>query len=280
MFAYFIGAAPDGSRVLFATDAALDPADHNTDYDVYAITTGGPSLVSTGAPGDSTFPSPIFVSADASAFVFYSTARLVPEDLDDENDLYMSKGGSFRLVADGAYQLSWSQFVGNRFYVSTSQPIDPADTDTRLDVYDATDAAARLTTPFDGGYDIQFYQYSVDGHYGFLGASRLTPDDHDNVTDVYRFDLIDPGAPVLVSAGATLAGDWGTTFAGASDDGQFVALGSNDRLTADDTEPANTVNSADVYLSRIVPVPRRPWQPEASFRAGMSPRPPTRSSRP
>ena len=81
--ASFSGMSADGSHVFFQTHEALDPADGDTEVDLYEWSAAGVALVSTsdadtGSAGGSYHAS----TADGSHVYFWTDGRLTPEDTD------------------------------------------------------------------------------------------------------------------------------------------------------------------------------------------------------
>lgn len=81
----------DDGRVFFNTRDALSPADTNGKVDVYQWDHGSVSLISSGAgTTDSTFSD---ASVDGSGVFFATSQRLVPQDIDDNVDIYDARVG-------------------------------------------------------------------------------------------------------------------------------------------------------------------------------------------
>ncbi len=84
----------DGSRVFFDSGDALVPGDVNGKLDVYEYEGGRPYLISSGTSNDESF----FLDASASGDdVFFETrSQLVPQDTDEQFDIYDARvGGGF-----------------------------------------------------------------------------------------------------------------------------------------------------------------------------------------
>src|SRR3954449_11698921 len=102
--ASFVGAAPDGSRVYFASTEQLLPEDTDSSVDVYIRRGSKLELASGPAPGaPDSGASGVQVrglSADGSTVVFMTTDSLSPDDTDDGAiDIYEHSGGVTRLVS-------------------------------------------------------------------------------------------------------------------------------------------------------------------------------------
>src|SRR3954469_18995339 len=94
----FVGAAPDGSAVYFATTEQLVPEDTDSSVDVYIRRGSKIELASGPGPGGpDSGPSGIQVrgvSADGSTVVFQTPASLAPDDTNgDVIDVYEHSGG-------------------------------------------------------------------------------------------------------------------------------------------------------------------------------------------
>lgn len=86
----------DGSTVVFVTAEALEPRDVNGADDVYRWKGGQVDLVSDGQgpePGIQLGNGQYGVSPDGSAVVFSTAQRLVAEDVDGANDVYVARIG-------------------------------------------------------------------------------------------------------------------------------------------------------------------------------------------
>jgi hypothetical protein len=88
----FAGASSDASHVFYVTSQALDPADLDTNPDIYEWAgSGGPTLVSTGPEGgNDVFTPHLSAVAEAADHVFFTTReRLTADDnFAAENDVY------------------------------------------------------------------------------------------------------------------------------------------------------------------------------------------------
>src|SRR2546423_6354476 len=97
----FIGAAPDGSAVYFATTEQLVPEDTDNAVDVYIRRGSKLELASgpsSGAPDSGASGIQVRgVSADGSTAVFQTTDSLSPADTNgDQTDIYQHSGGVTR----------------------------------------------------------------------------------------------------------------------------------------------------------------------------------------
>src|SRR3954451_3122270 len=165
----------DGSRVVFTTDSAMVPQDVDTTDDVYESKAGGPvQLMSTGpddAPEAGVGARYAGASADGSRVFFLTTVPLVPQDTDDQLDVYQrTTAGVTTLVstsrpgtAPGYHVLSGLSSDGSRVIEQTDEPLTPQDTDTAPDIYERAGGTVTLlsqgptvdATPDPGGAEVR-----------------------------------------------------------------------------------------------------------------------------
>lgn len=148
---------------------------------------------------------------------------------------------------------------------STTESLVPGDTDIRRDIYERhfdADAGAPVTRlvsigPSGGndGIDAFYYGASADGsRVFFVTAERLTPDDKDNVADIYMRDLTTQTTQrVSVAAAACAASNCGNANlpVGAVTDGVLPGGEGVFFTTAERLAPADTDSAQDVYLHRL-----------------------------
>ena len=203
----------DGRFVAFDSDAAnLVRGDRNDITDVFRHdrTTGQTILVSVnsdGRQGDSSSHAPA-ISADGRFIVFHANSSLVPEDTNNNTDVYV------RDVQAGTTTL-----------VSVS--------------FDGTSAGNNTSFIQDISADGRFVAFVSD-------ATNLIPNDVDDFeANVYVRDLM-AGTTELVSVGTdgTRATVGFFDSPAISADGRFVAFSTFDSLTPEDTRPF----SLDIYL--------------------------------
>lgn len=101
--AAFSQATPDGSRVFFLTPESLVAADADRQEDVYERVGGETKLISTVAGGgNGEHPARLnAVSNDGTVAFFTTEERLLPEDPDNEDDIYARSGETTELVSGG-----------------------------------------------------------------------------------------------------------------------------------------------------------------------------------
>ena len=154
---YFMVLSADGATVAFVSEATnLDPADTDSTADVYVkdLATGDITLASTSdsgikADGDSfiqNFSSPS-LSADGTRVAFYSNAtNLDPADTDSTADVYVKDLATgditFVSISESGIKGNGESITGSLSadgtrvaFGSSATNLDPADTDSTLDVY-------------------------------------------------------------------------------------------------------------------------------------------------
>ena len=148
--------SPDGSRVLFATAERLfaDLPRGDYLYERSGGTTkvisgppiaGGAPVCDIGQPYENEYCS--YLNKVAGDKIFYTTTgRLVAEDTDSNYDSYVYSGGVNRLVGGTNACFSGASSDGTRAFVTTPDPLLPADTDTLNDVYENHDGTLSLVT--------------------------------------------------------------------------------------------------------------------------------------
>jgi DNA-binding beta-propeller fold protein YncE len=158
-----IQAAPDGSWVIYRTASALDPADTNTDPDIYRYVAGQGNTCLTCAVPDAnvtTGTGTAIASQDGSHVYFLSGARLVPgEGATGAANLYVWSASGIRYVGQMTIGLA-SLAASPDYGVDLSQ-------DGNVLVF--TSAEAGMTADDNGGLP-QYYRYD-DGDGTLVCAS-------------------------------------------------------------------------------------------------------------
>ena len=200
-----------GNRAIFSTDTALTADDMDSAKDIYAREGGTTTLLSTGSTGGNGTFSPFVTGAsdDLSAVQFHTREQLVPEDTDDQSDVYLNAGGSTSLVSVGtAFSPVWGfrdhiAEDGSRSWFIAEEQLTADDTDPYPDIYERRSGTTKLisrNTPihrdfevFIPGGDPAFVGASADGTRVFFKTeNEVTPDDVDPnrcyvaEEDVYR----------------------------------------------------------------------------------------------
>jgi mannan endo-1,4-beta-mannosidase len=244
----------DGSHIFIWTDESLLPADTDTLPDVYERFEGQTILASTG-PGDTTaaYQQPNATTADGSTLFFTSSGRLTTDDVDDQLDIYARTAGLTTLVSasgsvgNGPFHVFFNAISadGSHVFFQTEEQLDPADTDSIIDVYEWSSGSIRLVSTSDselGPSDGSYAGSSRDGSRVYIiSYGPLTADD----TDVGEPDIFERSAGqtrlITTGGGALGAGNW-VHYDAASDDGSHVVFEAAGRLSPDDTD-----NSQDIY---------------------------------
>jgi hypothetical protein len=253
--AFFDGTSIGGSRVFFHTAEKLDPADTDSQSDIYERLGGTTTRVSTGSiGGNGAFPAFFDGSSENGSHVYFETAEpLEPSDVDAQVDVYDRSAGSTTHVSTGSIGgngASDAFFDGNSsdgslVFFTTDEPLAPGDVDANYDVYQRAGAAlSRLSTGLTGGNranDALFVGASDDGSRVFMQTDEsLEGEDGDVSVDVYQRAS---GSTALLSGG--LAGGGGlfdATFVGASSDGSHVFFETDEILMNADSD-----SQTDVY---------------------------------
>src|SRR3954452_11165323 len=246
--ASFVGAAPDGSAVYFATTEQLLPDDTDSSVDVYIRRGSKLELASGPAPGapDSGASGVQIrgVSADGSTVVFFTTDSLSPDDTDDGAiDVYEHSGGVTRLVSkpeDGVPPpfipfAFYSPLVsisadGRRVAFATDQQLVADDSDFSQDVYvyDRETGKVMLASGASSSATAALARLGGD-HVYFETTEGLVPADIDGASDVYRYDIATDKI-VLATPGTTQT----PVFGGISADGTPLFYRTDESVTADD----------------------------------------------
>ncbi len=143
--AYFGGASDDGSIVYFESRQSFVPADTDGRQDVYKRTPDGIALVSRGSqdfngPFDAWVDA---VSSDGTRAVIHTKEQLLPEDDDDQYDVYLRDGDTTRLIStgplggDAEFPATYTGSEDGMTVITfrTAESLVGSDTDHFIDVY-------------------------------------------------------------------------------------------------------------------------------------------------
>jgi hypothetical protein len=184
----FVGASPDGARVVFTTASALVPADTDLTTDVYLEENGVLTLVSGG-----TLELPVRnvrASADASRVVFETDEPLLAADLDLTSDVYEYSGGALTLVTPGTANvpaiLRGATADLATVFFRTAEALVPEDADGGIDIYARTAGGVTLVAAGTANVSTVFRGNSADGAVVVFDSSEaLRPADGDQTSDLY-----------------------------------------------------------------------------------------------
>jgi hypothetical protein len=250
----------DGSRIIITTGQPLDPADTDSELDVYQLSSGQRTLLSRGAPGASESQRAFFRGAtpDAQSVWFDTADQLTPDDLNTTRDLYERSGGSTTLISTGPTAgsapanrpvLVGQAANGTQSFFETDQRMTPDDTDSRYDLYKRSGGVTTLisTGPAggNGSFDVNTYpDISTDGsRVLFVTNESLVPADTDATQDVYEWH---DGTTSLISSSPSNSSQ--PSYLGdITPDGTTVWFDTTDNI-GDDTN-----NQQDVYAARVAP---------------------------
>jgi hypothetical protein len=192
-----IAVSADGSRVILRTNVRFSSADTDDQADLYARVGGTYELLSTG-PVDRgrEFIGDVQVSKDAQHVYFETTRQLVPEDVDDHTDVYDRFNGVTRLVTTGPLATTAESTTlgtisrdGTHAFFASDERLVAEDTDNFTDTYEWTDGHTYLVptgVPTSGPVRPVSFGASDDGARVLLSSTaRLTPDDNDDLADLY-----------------------------------------------------------------------------------------------
>jgi hypothetical protein len=258
--AIYNGVSADGSRVFFLSQEQLVAADSDAWMDVYersgdttTLLTPGPPPPSCGIYCPSSFEQ---LSPDGSRIYVITSKALVPGDNDNAPDVYERTASGFTLVSAGppgaqGYEVDdpYLSFDGAspdgaRVYFTTSDNLDPADSDGSDDLYERSGGVTRLVAPpaavpCDNSCipDSRsfFDEVTADGQgVFFYSAERLTADDDDGGFDTYErrgntVTLITPG-------GGPDCRYCGSGVAAQSSDGSRLLIGTDQPLIVSDAD--------------------------------------------
>jgi hypothetical protein len=200
--AFFDGASASGNHVFFHTAEPVLGSDTDTRRDVYDRAGSTTTHLTVGPTGGNGAADAIFAGAsqDGLRVFFETTESLVAADTDTRQDVYERAGGTTtnRLsgntagAGNGAFDAFFdgASLDGSRVFFTTSEPLEPTDTDTVSDSYERWNGItthisigpnggnAALGAFFDGS--------SGDGSRVFFNTREsLITTDTDTARDVY-----------------------------------------------------------------------------------------------
>lgn len=254
--AVFAAGSDDGSRVFFATDEGLVPADEDGANDVYRRAGGATTLVSDGSEvKPATFAA---APGDANRVFFVTAESLVgAADANGANDVYVWEGGAPQLVTSGSGSGSIFGAVtadGAAVFFTTTEALVEADGDKSADVYKlgVGGGAPELVSRGEAacspcGSDevpARFNRASVDGSRVFFTTDEvLSSQDFDEDDDIYVRDLVaDTTTLATPPPGLCPLAGCDATFVDASDDAAHVFFQTFERLVAEDVD-----SEPDIY---------------------------------
>lgn len=208
------GTAGSTGAAYFETTEPLDPADKDSEQDVYVRSKGVTELVSTG-PESRNGPAPAsfrWVSPDGSVAIFSTSEALVPADTDTTPDVYERSEGTTTLVSigpeggNGAFSSSFSQASddGSHLFFVTAEPLVKEDQDESGDIYLRSGGETTLvsTGPIggNGSFSAGLRGVSADGSIAFFTTKeRLTvDDDFASEEDIYSWTAGESGPPTTL----------------------------------------------------------------------------------
>ena len=129
-----------GSQAIVISSDTLVDEDNDTAQDLYLRSGSTTTLLTGGTQNlDAKF---IGLSTDATRITFYTDEALLPGDTDTQRDIYQWSGGALTLLSttatggNGSFQTNGAVSPdGTTAYLTTADPLLPADTDAEQDVY-------------------------------------------------------------------------------------------------------------------------------------------------
>jgi hypothetical protein len=260
--AFFDASSTDGSRVFYSTSEAVLGGDTDSSNDVYQVTGGTTSLISTGTTNGGAFSAFFEGSSQDGTKVFFRTAEKVEtSDTDSSQDVWQRSGGttttqiSTGTTSNGAgfpASFDGSSADGTIVFWSTAEQVEAGDTDSSTDVYQRSGGTTttRLSTGLAGGngaFPAFFEGSSTDGSRVFLStAEKLETGDNDSQVDIYERSS---GTTTLLSTGATGGnGAFTAFFDGSNASGKRVFIDTQESL-----QPADTDSQIDIYAGVTLP---------------------------
>ncbi len=269
--AAFSGTSADGQEVFFTTTDKLVPGDTDTRADIYVRAYDG-SLerhvtrqVSVGPIGgnDAHPASYVGVSADGSKAFFASDEKLVADDQDLSQDLYVRDldENATRLVSEGDPSCAPgcgdanlpSSFApgglvpsGERIFFRTAEQLSSDDDDTSFDVYvrDLPADETILVSPGSAEIPATFRGASLDGTVAFFATEeQLGAGDADGgLLDIYRRDLAgETTVHVSLPGDCPSGADCNASYGGASLEGSHAYFETTESLGGQDLDSAQDV---------------------------------------
>ena len=245
----FKDASQDGARVLIRTRARLVAGDTDDVTDLYELSGGTTTLISTGSPGgNGAFD--VYngdMSADGSRVLFVTSEQLVASDSDSAADVYERSGGATTLVStgpaggNGAFDAPFraASLDGSRVFFETEEALVASDSDTSQDVYEraggATTCSRRDPRAATAPSRALFNGASEGGTKVFFQTDEsLTASDTDSALDIYERS---GGATTLVSTGPSGGnGPFDALFQRVSADGSRIVFSTAERMVGADTD--------------------------------------------
>jgi hypothetical protein len=274
--AQYRGSSADGAHVFIQTSERLTSSDTDSSADIYDVSGGTTTLVSTGASGGNGANDAAYAgsSSDGSRIFFETDEQLTPADTDSSVDVYQRAGGVTSLVSTGpagGNGTPGASYVGSskdgaKVWFETKESLVTGDTDTRQDVYERSGGTTSLvsTGPSGGSgpFDASFEGASDDGSRIWIGTfEQLTPTDTDSAFDIFERS---GGTTTQVSIGPSGGNaNADAFFDGASADGSHVWFDTFESLVPGDTD--SYVDVYQRYQGATTLITTQPSGPSATY---------------
>jgi hypothetical protein len=198
--AFFDGSSGDGTHVFFHTTESLVAGDTDANRDVYDRSGGTTSLISIGSSGGNGAVDAFFDGSSLDGTrVWFDTAELLdPSDTDVRSDVYQRFSGATTRVSTGSINsnqaidafFAGGSADGTRVFFTTTEKLEPTDTDNSTDVYERFGGATTHISigPSGGNAAIGAFldAVSTDGtHVFFNTRESLIATDTDTARDSY-----------------------------------------------------------------------------------------------
>lgn len=284
----FASISADGRFVAFSSEATnLDPADADTDFDVYVrdLVANTTTLVSRASgPGGAKANGPMTanayggISPDGRYVALSGTAtNLDPADTDEDNDAYIrdlvantttlvsrASGPAGAKANSDSYSPRFSTDGSAFTFQSFGTNLDPADLDLARDIYvrDLPGTATSLVSRASGVDGAKGDMNSIAAAAADAGryvafssdSTNLDPDDTDPLRDIFVRDMV-ANTTMLVSRASGPDGAKGDVASeqdlGISASGRFVAFDS----PASNLNPDDPDGQIDVYVRDVLGAP-------------------------
>jgi hypothetical protein len=195
----------DGKHAVLPTRSVLDPvADTDSNMSVYRWDEGQtPTYLGPATAGDRlasftagwTGGRSVRMSRDGSTVAFSTIRQRTLDDTDSTEDVYVHRtGGALTRISQSATggnapiaaQLAGNSFVtpsltvgrgmsgldASHVYFTTAEPLLPADTNTKADVYDWSAGGLELISPGNADFDAVYADNSLDGDDVFFRTTQ------------------------------------------------------------------------------------------------------------
>ena len=192
----FKRASEDASVVLFTTNEQL-VAEHTPGQTGYYRRSGSQTDLIVMYPASNLTSAPFVLSGDGSHVFFTTKSAHVPEDVDDDADIYGWHGGTTELVSTGPGDTHTAfartpvpSFDGERVFFQSSEPLIPGDADGfHEDLFERFGGTTTQVSPPGGGISDTVAAVNPAGDQLLVSSIRplVSADTDGNRADLYLF---------------------------------------------------------------------------------------------